>query len=72
MTPIRIRGDSIALGQFLKFSGVAQTGGEARYLLESGLVHVNGEPEMRRGRKLQPGDVVDVQSEQFRLTRVNE
>jgi ribosome-associated protein len=40
---------------------VASTGGEARLLLDDGLVRVNGEPEARRGRKLRDGDVVAVE-----------
>lgn len=48
----------ITLGQFLKVAGLTATGGEAKQLIASGLVHVNGVVETRRGRKLLPGDVV--------------
>jgi ribosome-associated protein len=58
---VEVAGDTIALGQLLKFAGVAATGGEARLLLADGLVRVNGEPEDRRGRKLHDGDVVAVE-----------
>jgi ribosome-associated protein len=58
---VEVAGEVIALGQLLKFAGVVATGGEARMLLEDGLVHVNGEPESRRGRKLRDGDVVRVE-----------
>jgi ribosome-associated protein len=53
-----IRGDTIRLGQALKLSDLADSGGEARALLEQGAVTVNGEVERRRGRQLHPGDVV--------------
>jgi ribosome-associated protein len=53
-----IRGESIRLGQALKLSGLADTGGEARALVEDGAVSVNGEVETRRGRQLRHGDVV--------------
>jgi ribosome-associated protein len=48
----------ITLGQFLKAAGLAATGGEAKYLVLSGLVTVNGEVELRRGRHLDFGDSV--------------
>lgn len=50
----------IRLGQFLKLVGLAETGGHARALLADDAVTVNGEPETRRGRQLQVGDVVEV------------
>jgi ribosome-associated protein len=57
---VEIRGDTIRLGQLLKLAGVAGSGGDARELLASGDVLVNGEPEERRGRQLHPGDSVTV------------
>jgi ribosome-associated protein len=50
----------IALGQALKAASVTGTGGEAKVLIQSGEVRLNGEIETRRGRKLQEGDVVEV------------
>ena len=46
------------LDQFLKWQGLASTGGEAKQLISSGLVQVNGTQETRRGRKLKVGDRV--------------
>ena len=46
------------LDQFLKWQGWASTGGEAKSLIRAGMVSVNGVVEMRRGRKLCPGDQV--------------
>ena len=57
---VPIREDVIRLGQLLKLAGLADTGGDARALLEEGAVTVNGEPEARRGRQLHRGDVVAV------------
>lgn len=48
----------ITLDAFLKWAGVADTGGHAKALIASGEVYVNGEVELRRGRKLRPGDRV--------------
>ncbi|MEM6614218.1 MAG: RNA-binding S4 domain-containing protein [Cyanobacteria bacterium P01_C01_bin.72] len=50
----------IKLDQFLKWQGITQTGGEAKIMIQQGLVMVNGESEIRRGRKLVTGDHVSV------------
>lgn len=50
----------IKLDQFLKWQGLAQTGGEAKIIIKQGIVTVNGETELRRGRKLVTGDRVTV------------
>lgn len=56
--PVSIKTDYITLDAFLKWAGVASTGGHAKALIASGEIHVNGEMESRRGRKLRPGDVI--------------
>ena len=53
---IRIRDEFIRLGQAMKLAGAAQTGIEAKIMITSGEVRVNGETETRRGRKLHDGD----------------
>jgi ribosome-associated protein len=60
VTTVPISDDSIRLGQFLKLAGLADSGADARTLLEEGEVTVNGELEQRRGRQLHKGDVVEV------------
>ena len=55
-----IHTEYIDLLQFLKATGMAVTGGEAKMLVDDGLVQVNGEDESRRRRKLRPGDRVDI------------
>jgi ribosome-associated protein len=70
LTPVRdieIRGDMIRLGQLLKLSGLADTGGDARALVAQGEVAVNGDVETRRGRQLHRGDVVAVGDEAVRV-----
>jgi ribosome-associated protein len=57
--------ETIKLDQFLKLAGAVRTGGEAKRLIQSGLVLVNGQIEMRRGRKLREGDLVTVENEEF-------
>ena len=63
-----IRGESIRLGQALKLAGLAESGGEARALVEDGAVTVNAEVETRRGRQLRDGDVVAVGDEALRIS----
>ena len=46
------------LDQFLKWNNIVSSGGEAKILILSGQVRVNGEIEKKRGRKLNLGDVV--------------
>ena len=60
MSSVPISDDVIRLGQFLKLSGLADSGAQARELLEDGAVTVNGADETRRGRQLRRGDVVMV------------
>ncbi len=57
--------DTIALDMFLKLANVVPSGGAAKHLIQSGAVQVNGTVETRRGRKLRPGDLVEVDGEQF-------
>jgi len=65
---VPIRDEVIRLGQLLKHAGLADSGGEARALLEQGAVTVNGEAESRRGRQLRAGDVVRVDTTAVVLT----
>ena len=67
MRDLPIRGESIRLGQALKLSGLAESGGEARALVEDGAVTVNAEVETRRGRQLRHGDVVAVGDDVLRV-----
>lgn len=48
----------IKLSQFLKLNDLVQSGGEAKHLIQAGHVLVNEQVELRRGRKLYPGDRV--------------
>lgn len=53
-----VEDDAIRLGQLLKLAELVETGSEAKALLATGTVEVNGEQEARRGRQLQDGDEV--------------
>ncbi|MDO5131635.1 MAG: RNA-binding S4 domain-containing protein [Eubacteriales bacterium] len=65
---IEIRDEYIRLGQALKLAGIAQTGIEAKIMITSGEVLVNGETEERRGRKLRDGDRVEGAARQWRFS----
>lgn len=64
---IELRQDEpyITLGVLLKVTKVISTGGEAKFFLNENEVLVNGEKENRRGRKLYPGDKVEVANNVF-------
>jgi ribosome-associated protein len=55
----------IKLDQFLKLAQIAMTGGQAKAMIQAGMVRVNGEVETRRGRKLRDGDRVEVDGEEL-------
>lgn len=62
--------DYIRLDQFLKFAGLADSGGEAKAIILSGDIYVNGELEERRGRKLRAGDTVQFRDEKVVIDSV--
>jgi ribosome-associated protein len=57
---VTVREVPIELCQFIKFGGLAGTGGEAKQLISSGLVHLNGVVETQKRKKLAAGDKVTV------------
>ncbi|NYJ02151.1 ribosome-associated protein [Nocardioides thalensis] len=64
---VPISDDVIRLGQFLKLANLIETGSEAKPLIQSGMVRVNGEVETRRGRQLREGDVVELAGQAARV-----
>ena len=67
MEVIKLREDFIKLGQALKAAGFVDSGVEAKDVIQSGLVLVNGEIDTRRGRKLYAGDVVVFDGEEIKI-----
>lgn len=65
MKKIKIETEFIKLDQFLKWAGVVGSGVEAKDIILNEEVLVNGEIEIRRGKKLRTGDKVEVNSEIF-------
>jgi len=66
---VSIGGESIRLGQFLKFASVLDSGGDVKEAIIDGYVTVNGEVDRRRGRQLKIGDVVGFQERRVRVAR---
>jgi ribosome-associated protein len=58
MEKISITGDFIKLDSLLKYAALVASGGEAKRVVADGLVAVNGEVCLMRGKKIHPGDVV--------------
>ena len=67
--PVEIHTDFIRLDALLKFSMAAETGGDAKLMIQDGGVTVNGETCTQRGRKLRPGDVVVAGGRRLRVIR---
>ena len=67
MREIEISTDTIRLGQFLKLANLVDSGSDAKFLLAEGEVMVNGEVEIRRGRQLRAGDVVEFDGIEVRV-----
>ena len=58
MEKISITGEFIKLDALLKFAALVASGGEAKRVVADGLVAVNGETCLMRGKKIRPGDTV--------------
>lgn len=67
MTDIRIHTPFIKLDAFLKYAAAVQTGGEAKALVQGGEVLVNGDVCIQRGKKLKPGDIVELDGAKYRV-----
>ena len=64
---VPIGGEAIRLGQFLKFAGLLDSGGDVKEAIVDGLVTVNDEVDRRRGRQLRVGDVVGFDGRKVRV-----
>lgn len=64
---IEITSEYIKLDQLLKYAEVTSSGGESKLMIQNGDVKVNGEVETRRGKKIFPGDIVEVGGEKIEI-----
>lgn len=71
MKEIFIRDEFIRLDSALKFSGAIGTGGQAKMVIQDGLVLVNGEICTQRGKKLRQGDTVEFENFSFVIKNEN-
>jgi len=67
-----IKGEYITLGNLLQKVNIAQTGGQAKILVKQLDIKVNNEKEDRRGRKLYPGDLIDIEGREYLLIHENQ
>ena len=67
MEEIVLREDYIKLGQALKLAGLVDSGVDAKFVIQDGLVKVNGTVEVQRGKKLVSGDVVSYNGKEFTI-----
>ena len=68
MDQIEIKDEFIKLGQALKLAGIAESGVDAKIMIEEETVKVNGETETRRGRKLYDGDAAEARGMSFMVS----
>ncbi len=71
MKTVKIRDEFIKLGQALKLAGVVMSGVDAKFIVQDGLVKVNGQTELQRGKKLYDGDTFEYDGKQFVIRSVN-
>ncbi len=67
MEKIKLRDDFIKLGQAMKLAGLVENGVDAKFAILDGLVKVNGQVELQRGKKLYPGDVFEYEGNQVKI-----
>lgn len=68
---VKINTDFIQLQSFLKFKGIAETGGQAKEFIQDGIIAVNGEICTARGKKLRNGDIVSAFATDYEITNEN-
>ena len=69
METLKIRDEFIKLGQALKLCGLAESGVDAKYMIQDGFVKVNGQVEIQRGKKLYIGDVFEFEGKQVKIIK---
>lgn len=65
MEKVKISTEFIKLDSFLKWASVVSSGADAKIFIFEGKVKVNDEVEVRRGKKLKPGDKIEVDNKLF-------
>ena len=65
---VKINTDFIQLQSFLKFKGIAETGGQAKEFIQDGIIRVNSEVCTARGKKIRPGDIISAFAVDYEIT----
>ena len=68
MEIIKLKEEYIKLGQTLKAAGLVESGVDAKFAVQDGLVKVNGQVETQRGKKLVEGDIVEYDGNSIKIT----
>lgn len=69
MLEIKLRDEFIKLGQALKATGLVETGAEAKNVIQDGMVKVNNQTEVQRGKKLHDGDIVEYNGHLIKIVK---
>jgi ribosome-associated protein len=69
MEEIKLRDEFIKLGQAIKAAGLVESGVDAKFVIQDGLVKVNGQVEVQRGKKLIDGDIVEFEGQQIKIVK---
>lgn len=69
MQKLKLRDEYIKLGQALKAAGMVSSGLDAKIVIKEGMVKVNGQTELQRGKKLYDGALIEFQGEMVRIVK---
>ncbi|MBC8060111.1 MAG: RNA-binding S4 domain-containing protein [Clostridiaceae bacterium] len=67
MKDVVVNSEIIKLDSFLKWAGAVSLGSEAKILIQSGEVKLNGTVEIQRGKKLRKNDIIELNGESYRI-----
>ena len=69
MKDVKITTPFITLGQLIKFLNLIGSGGEVKLFIMQNQILFNDEPENRRGKKIYPNDIVEINGSKYRIIR---
>lgn len=67
MKEIKIDTEVIKLDSFLKWAGITSQGSDAKIIIKNGEIKINGEVEIRRGKKLFKGDIIQYDKDEYKI-----
>ena len=69
MKEVKIKTEYITLGQLIKYLSLVGSGGEVKFFIMESQILLNEEPENRRGKKIYPNDVVEINNQSYRIIK---